>query len=144
MAALFNFFGVFVMTRINNEVAVTITSMVNFGDNAGSTVIIVLCAAMLAIVIWATLAWVFGIPTSESHALIAGLTGGAMALEGVGAIVWSQWARKWHHGRRAENGKECSHNPCHGKHAPTVETTIAGASDLLPQYRPDNCLCISL
>ncbi|MBQ4641613.1 MAG: inorganic phosphate transporter [Oscillospiraceae bacterium] len=93
MAALFNFLGVFVMTRINNEVAVTITSMVNFGDNAGSTVIIVLCAAMLAIVIWATLAWVFGIPTSESHALIAGLTGGAMALEGVGAIVWSQWVK---------------------------------------------------
>ena len=93
MAALCNFLGVFVMTRINNEVAVTITSMVNFGDNAGSTVIIVLCAAMLAIVIWATLAWVFGIPTSESHALIAGLTGGAMALEGVGAIVWSQWVK---------------------------------------------------
>lgn len=93
MAALFNFLGVFVMTRINNEVAVTITSMVNFGDNAGSTVIVVLCAAMLAIVIWATLAWVLGIPTSESHALIAGLTGGAMALEGVGAIVWSQWVK---------------------------------------------------
>ena len=93
MAALFNFLGVFVMTRINNEVAVTITSMVNFGDNAGSTVIIVLCAAMLAIVIWATLAWVFGIPTSESHALIAGLTGGAMALEGMSAIVWSQWLK---------------------------------------------------
>lgn len=93
MAALFNFLGVFVMTKINNEVAVTITSMVNFGDNAGSTVIVVLCAAMLAIVIWATLAWVFGIPTSESHALIAGLTGGAMALEGVGAIVWSQWVK---------------------------------------------------
>ena len=93
MAALFNFLGVFVMTRINNEVAVTITSMVNFGDNAGSTVIIVLCAAMLAIVIWATLAWVFGIPTSESHALIAGLTGGAMALEGMSTIVWSQWLK---------------------------------------------------
>ena len=88
MAAVFNFLGVFVMTKINNEVAVTITSMVNFGDNAGRTVIIVLCAAMLAIVIWATLAWMFGIPTSESHALIAGLSGGAMALDGLGAIVW--------------------------------------------------------
>ena len=93
MAAVFNFLGVFVMTKINNEVAVTITSMVNFGDNSGRTVIIVLCAAMLAIVIWATLAWVFGIPTSESHALIAGLTGGAMALSGVGAIVWDQWLK---------------------------------------------------
>lgn len=93
MAAVFNFLGVFVMTRISNEVAVTITSMVNFGEADGQTVIIVLCAAMLAIVTWATLAWVFGIPTSESHALIAGLTGGAMALSGPDAIVWSQWLK---------------------------------------------------
>lgn len=93
MAALFNFLGVFIMTKISNEVAVTITSMVNFGDNSGRTIIIVLCAAMLAIVVWATLAWVFGIPTSESHALIAGLTGGAMALNGMGAVVWDQWLK---------------------------------------------------
>jgi len=93
MAALFNFLGVFIMTKINKEVAVTITNMVNFGENSGRIVIIVLCAAMLAIVIWATLAWVFGIPTSESHALIAGLTGGAMALCGLEAIVWSQWLK---------------------------------------------------
>ena len=93
MAAVFNFLGVFVMTKISNEVAVTITSMVNFGNYDGSTIIIVLCAAMLAIVAWATLAWVFGIPTSESHALIAGLTGGAMALCGLDAIVWAQWLK---------------------------------------------------
>ena len=93
MAAVFNFLGVFIMTKISNEVAVTITRMVNFGDNPGKTVIIVLCAAMLAIVSWATLAWVFGIPTSESHALIAGLTGGAMALNGMGAVVWGEWLK---------------------------------------------------
>lgn len=93
MAAVFNFLGVFIMTKISNEVAVTITSMVNFGENSGRTIIIVLCAAMLAIVVWATLAWVFGIPTSESHALIAGLTGGAMALCGMNAIVWEQWLK---------------------------------------------------
>ena len=93
MAAVFNFLGVFVMTKISNEVAVTITSMVDFGNNAPETIIIVLCAAMFAIVIWATMAWVFGIPTSESHALIAGLTGGAMALTGFNAIVWSEWSK---------------------------------------------------
>ena len=93
MAAVFNFLGVFVMTQISNEVAVTITNMVKFGDTDGRTVIIVLCAAMLAIVTWATLAWVFGIPTSESHALIAGLTGGAMALLGFDAIDWNQWLK---------------------------------------------------
>lgn len=93
MAALFNFLGVFIMTQINNRVAVTITSMVNFGDTQRRIVIIVLCAAMLSIVIWATAAWAFGIPTSESHALIAGLTGGAMALRGLNAIVWGQWQK---------------------------------------------------
>ena len=93
MAAVFNFLGVFVMTKISNQVAVTITSMVNFGAYSGDTVIIVLCAAMLAIVLWAVMAWLFGIPTSESHALIAGLTGGAMALCGLDAIVWKEWLK---------------------------------------------------
>ena len=93
MAALFNFLGVFIMTKISNKVAVTITGMVNFGDKSGRTIIIVLCAAMLAIVVWATLAWAFGIPTSESHALITGLTGGAMAFNGADAVVWGQWVK---------------------------------------------------
>ena len=93
MAAIFNFLGVFIMSKINNEVAVTITSMVNFEGYEGRVVIIVLCAAMFAIVVWAIFAWIFGIPTSESHALIAGLSGGAMALSGLDAIVFEQWAK---------------------------------------------------
>jgi len=51
MAAVFNFLGVFIMTEISSQVTETVTKMVNFGDNSGKTVIIVLCAAMLAIVI---------------------------------------------------------------------------------------------
>lgn len=81
MAAVFNFLGVFVMTLINATVAETITKMVDFGSNPDEA-IIALSAALFAIVLWATLAWVFGIPTSESHALIAGLTGSAIALHG--------------------------------------------------------------
>lgn len=93
MAAVCNFLGVFFMTRLNSSVAVTVTGMVNFGESPSRTVIIVLCAAMVSIVLWATLAWFFGIPTSESHALIAGLTGGAMALTGLDAVVWSEWSK---------------------------------------------------
>ena len=81
MAAIFNFFGVLVMTMINHKVAATIYNMVDFGDNSQKA-LIALCAAMAAIVIWATAAWYFGIPTSESHALIAGLTGAAVAING--------------------------------------------------------------
>lgn len=91
MAAIFNFLGVFVMTAINASVAMTIYNMVDFGGDAKAS-IIALCAAMAAIVMWATAAWKFGIPTSESHALIAGLTGAAVAINnsfsGVNGAEW--------------------------------------------------------
>jgi len=93
MAAVFNFLGVFIMTKINATVAETITKMVDFGDNSHEA-IVALSAAMFAIVVWATLAWVFGIPTSESHALIAGLTGSAIALHGsLDGVNGSEWVK---------------------------------------------------
>ena len=91
MAAIFNFLGVFVMTSINASVAMTIYNMVDFGGDAYQA-LIALCAAMAAIVIWATAAWYFGIPTSESHALIAGLSGAAVAIQnsfsGINGAEW--------------------------------------------------------
>ena len=80
MAAIFNFLGVLVMTTINSSVAFTIYNMVDFGGDS-HLALIALCAAMAAIVIWATAAWYFGIPTSESHALIAGISGAAVAIQ---------------------------------------------------------------
>ena len=91
MAAVFNFLGVFVMTSINASVAATIYNMVDFGGDARLS-LIALCAAMAAIVIWATAAWYFGIPTSESHALIAGISGAAVAIQnnfsGINPAEW--------------------------------------------------------
>ena len=93
MAAVFNFLGVLVMTLLSPKVAETIYNMVDFGSNAREA-LIALCAAMFAIVVWAVLAWAFGIPTSESHALIAGLTGSAIAmhnnLDGVNGGEWAK------------------------------------------------------
>ena len=93
MAAVCNFIGVLVMTLINSTVAMTITNMVNFGGKSGDA-LIALCAALFAIVVWAVLAWYFGIPTSESHALIAGLSGAAIALQGgIGGINGAEWIK---------------------------------------------------
>lgn len=93
MAAIFNFFGVFVMTAVNATVAQTIANMVDFGGNANDS-IVALCAALLAIVIWAIAAWYFGIPTSESHALIAGISGAAIALQGgFAGINGAEWMK---------------------------------------------------
>ncbi len=93
MAAVFNFLGVFLMSLINSAVAETITKMVDFGEDYDKA-IIALSAALFAIVVWAILAWVFGIPTSESHALIAGLTGGAIAInDGFSGINGQEWIK---------------------------------------------------
>lgn len=91
MAAVFNFLGVLVMTMINKSVAITISNMVDFGTDVRASSI-ALSGALASIVIWATAAWYFGIPTSESHALIAGLTGAAVAysnsFQGVNGSEW--------------------------------------------------------
>ncbi len=92
MAAIFNFLGVLVMTMINSTVAMTISNMVNF--HGSSDALVALCAALFAIVVWAVMAWYFGIPTSESHALIAGLSGAAIALQGgLSGINGSEWIK---------------------------------------------------
>lgn len=93
MAAVFNFLGVFVMTTLNATVAQTIYKMVDFGGNP-RTALVALCASMFAIVLWATAAWAFGIPTSESHALIAGISGSAIALQGgLSGINPNEWIK---------------------------------------------------
>lgn len=93
MAAVCNFLGVLVMTLINSKVAMTIKNMVNFGNDNGAA-LIALSAAMAAIVIWAVGAWYFGIPTSESHALIAGLTGAAIAIcGGIDGVNFKEWLK---------------------------------------------------
>ncbi|NLY90825.1 MAG: inorganic phosphate transporter [Firmicutes bacterium] len=93
MAAIFNFLGVFVMTMVNATVAQTIYKMVDFGGNSHEA-LVALCAALLAIVLWATAAWWFGIPTSESHALIAGISGAAIALQGgLSGINPQEWIK---------------------------------------------------
>ncbi len=93
MAAVFNFLGVLVMTALNATVAQTIYNMVDFGGDPHQA-LIALCAALVAIVTWATAAWDFGIPTSESHALIAGLSGAAIALHGgLSGINGAEWVK---------------------------------------------------
>ncbi|MBE6037224.1 MAG: inorganic phosphate transporter [Clostridiales bacterium] len=81
LAAVCNFFGVTVMTLAAPQVAESILNLADFGGDARRAQV-ALCAAMASIVLWAAAAWWFGIPTSESHALIAGISGAAVALNG--------------------------------------------------------------
>lgn len=93
MSAILNFFGVLVMTSLNASVASTISNMVDFGGNT-SEALVALCAALFSIVIYSVTASVFGIPTSESHSLIAGLTGAAIAIQGgLSGVNGEEWVK---------------------------------------------------
>ena len=93
MAAICNFIGLVGITAISTAVAGTIFGMVDFGgDNHAA--LVALAAAMVAIIVWGVAAWALGIPTSQSHSLIAGITGAAIALQGgLGGINADQWIK---------------------------------------------------
>ncbi|MGM0124335.1 phosphate transporter [Enterococcus sp. AZ194] len=90
MAVVMNFLGALVMTIFNAQVAETISNIVRF---EGESAQVALASALFSIVVWSVAAWYFGIPTSESHALIAGLTGSAMALGGLEAVNGGEWSK---------------------------------------------------
>ena len=93
LSAAFNFMGVLIMTHINSAVASTISGMVDFGGDTQNA-LIALCAALFSIVVYSVMAARVGIPTSESHSLIAGLTGAAIAIQnGVGGINMDEWVK---------------------------------------------------
>ena len=88
MGAFFNFLGVFLM---GTAVATTTATIISI--TSGSEGLITLASAQLAIVLWAVGAWRFGIPTSESHALVAGLMGAGMSLNGLAALNYTSIAK---------------------------------------------------
>lgn len=89
MAAVFNLIGACTM---GTAVANTVGKIISLDQVSNGLVII--AAAQFAIVAWGVCAWLFGIPTSESHALIAALTGAGVAATGnFSAVSWAQWQK---------------------------------------------------
>ncbi len=48
---------------------------------------------MLGIIVWSSIAANWGLPTSESHALVAGLAGAGLAAAGPDALLWIGWQK---------------------------------------------------
>lgn len=93
MSVICNFIGLVGMSVISTAVADTMSSMVDFGGDTRAA-LIALAAATVGIVAWGVGAWLFGIPTSESHALIAGLTGAAIAVHGgIEGVNMGEWVK---------------------------------------------------
>ncbi|MFH1335594.1 MAG: inorganic phosphate transporter, partial [Candidatus Zixiibacteriota bacterium] len=72
MAAFFNLVGAFSGTAV----AVTIGKGLVVQDSIN---LLTIATALLSVVIWSSIATVFGLPTSESHGLMSGLAGAGVA-----------------------------------------------------------------
>ncbi len=93
MAAICNFIGLAAITMVSAAVAKTIFHMVDFGGDSHAA-LVALAAAMVAIIVWGVAAWWFGLPTSQSHSLIAGITGAAIALQGgFAGVNGAEWMK---------------------------------------------------
>lgn len=91
LSAVFNLFGIIVMCFINFSVAENMATIISFEN--GEFGIISILSAMMSVIIFALISMVFGIPTSETHGLIAGLTGSCIAfgkLENINIEEWSK------------------------------------------------------
>lgn len=89
LSAVFNLIGIISMSFINFSVANCMSSMVNMND--GNTGYITLLSAIVSVIIFALIALMFGIPTSETHALVAGLTGSGIAIYGIKSVNFYEW-----------------------------------------------------
>src|ERR1700752_3706061 len=95
LAGLLNLGGAF----LSVEVAVTVTtSVLKVQDSKtghlipsidASTGLTIICAGLSGGILWNLLTWLFGIPSSSSHALFGGLIGAGLAALGTAGVNWS-------------------------------------------------------
>lgn len=86
LASAFNILGAFSGTAVAATIG---KGIVKFQAITTATV----AAAMLAIILWSAFAWYRGLPTSESHALVSGLAGAALATAGPSVLLWEGWRK---------------------------------------------------
>lgn len=78
----------------------TIQNMVkpdSYLNNPGVTqqkALIFIAAGIIAAITWNLITWVFGIPSSSSHALIGGVVGSGIAAFGFHCIIWANFLTK--------------------------------------------------
>ncbi len=86
MATLLNVAGAFAGTAVAYTIGKGIV-------DSSAINLVTIGAAMVSVVFWSTLAWRFGLPTSESHALVSGLAGAGLATAGPEVLLWEGWQK---------------------------------------------------
>ncbi len=87
VAAFFNFVAIFVF---HLSVAATVGKGI---AQPGVVDVHVIFGALTGAITWNVITWLYGIPSSSSHALIGGIVGAVMAKAGAGALIASGLVR---------------------------------------------------
>lgn len=85
LSAVLNLIGAF----LSVEVAATVAKgVVDLGSVGGEDLLLIVFAGLVGGILWNIATWLFGLPSSSSHALFGGLVGAALASIGVNGVVW--------------------------------------------------------
>jgi len=87
MAALLNFVGALISTRVAATIGKGIVSPQLISNE-------VLIAGLSGAIIWNLFTWYYGLPSSSSHALIGGVVGAVMASQGYEVLNWTGLVEK--------------------------------------------------
>ena len=91
MAAVLNLAGALSGTAVAKTIGSDIVDIdVLTADGTGLQIV---AGAALAVVIWSTTAWYLGLPTSESHGLVSGIAGAAVAEAGTDVLKREGWEK---------------------------------------------------
>lgn len=86
MAAILNLLGVLSGTAVAATIGKDII-------DPSAVDLVTVGGAMVGLILWSSVAAQWGIPTSESHALVAGLAGAGLATAGPGVLLWAGWKK---------------------------------------------------
>jgi len=91
MAAVLNLVGVLSGTAVATTIGKDIVNIDVL--TAGGTGLQIGAAGALAVAIWSIVAAYFSLPTSESHGLVSGVAGAAVAVAGTDVLLWDGWQK---------------------------------------------------
>ncbi|MEU1985929.1 inorganic phosphate transporter [Nocardia sp. NPDC019395] len=85
LSAFLNLVGAFLSVAVAATVA---EGIVRLDEVSGHELLIIVYAGLVGGILWNLLTWLFGLPSSSSHALFGGLIGATLASLGWSGVVW--------------------------------------------------------
>jgi PiT family inorganic phosphate transporter len=86
MSGVLNLVGAFLSVQVAKTVS---GGLLNISNVHHMALLQIVFAGLIGGIVWNLLTWLFGIPSSSTHALFGGLIGSAMAALGASGVIWT-------------------------------------------------------